>query len=149
MDFVKGVSQADMDQLFSFAVLDKNLKPGKMNLAVIGLAMKGGSGSGGIFSNYILNGKRQKGILRRLEHFDGSMRIERKGKHIRILYKTKETTIWSLIKIVRLTGNDMIAGFQFRNFFNDRTVIQANDSLSIEIDRFKVIAAQEIIKEEI
>ena len=149
MDFVKGVSQADMDQLFSFAVLDKNMKPGKMNVAVIGLAMKGGTGRGGIFSNYRLNGKLHKGILRWLEHFNGSMRIERQGKHISILYKTKETTTWSLIKIFRLTGNDMLAGFQFRNFFNDRTVIQANDSISIEIDRFKVIAAQEIIEEEI
>lgn len=144
MDFVKGVSQADMDQLFSFAVLDKNMKPGKMNVAVIGLAMKGGTGRGGIFSNYRLNGKLHKGILRWMEHFNGSLRIERQGKHISILYKTPETTTWSLIKIFRLTSNDMIAGFQFRNFFNDRTVIQANDSVSIEIDRFKVIAAKHI-----
>lgn len=149
LDFVKGISRADMDQLFSFAVFDKNFKPGKMNFAIIGLAMKGGSDEGYIFGNFVVNGVRQKGVLNRLAHFNGSMRILRKRKHLSLSYKHREATSWTLIKRYRLTGNDMMAGFQFRNFFNNRTVIQANDSIFIEIDRFTINAAQEIIAEEI
>ena len=149
MEFAKGVSQADMDQLFSFAVFEKSLKPGKMNYAVIGLAMKGGSDQGYIFGNYVLNGKRQKGKLHRMEQFNGSMRILRKGRNLSLLYKKMEATAWTRIRTFRLTGNDMLAGFQLRNFFNDRIVIQAGDSILIEIDRFKVNAGQEIIEEEI
>jgi hypothetical protein len=149
MDFVTGISRDDMDQLFSFAVLDKSLKPEKMNSAIIGLALGGGVNQGYIFGNYILNGKREMAVSHRMEHFDGSLRILRKGKQIYLLYKKMEAAEWKLIRTFRLTGNDMMAGFQLRNFFNYRTTIQATDSISIEINRFKINAAREIIEEEI
>jgi len=149
MDFIKGLSSADMDQLFSFAVLDKNLKPGKRNFAVIGLAMKGGVGQGYLFSNCVENGKIKPGGRQRAENFSGSFRILRKGKYISVLYKMTETTEWTPKTTFRVTGNDMMVGFQLRNFFNKRTTIGAEDSISVEIDRFKINAAQEIIEEEI
>ena len=149
MDFVSGVSRTNMDQLFSFAVLDKSLKPEKMNSATIGLAMGGGVDQGYIFGNYVLNGKREMAVSHLMERFDGSLRILRKGKQISLLYKKMEAADWTLIRTFRLTGNDMVTGFQFRNFFNYRTTIEAKKSISIQIDRFKVNAVQEIIEEEI
>ena len=49
----------------------------------------------------------------------------------------------------RSTDNDMIFGFQLRNFFIKRTYIQATQSITAEFDNFKINAAQEIIEEEI
>jgi hypothetical protein len=43
----------------------------------------------------------------------------------------------------------MIIGFQLRNFFGNRTTIQANHSISAAFDSFKINAAREIIEEEI
>ncbi|MEE4265961.1 MAG: hypothetical protein V2I56_24955 [Desulfobacteraceae bacterium] len=149
MDFAKNISRTDMDQLFSFAVLDKSLKAGKMNIAIIGLAMGGGADQGYIFGNYVLNGKRQMEVSHRLEHFNGSLRILRTGKDLSLSYKNSQEPRWVQIRAFRLTGNDMIFGFQFRNFFNYRTTIEARDSISIQIDRFTINSAQEIIEEEI
>lgn len=149
MDFIKGLSSVYMDQLFSFAVLDKNPKPGKMNFAAIGLAMKGEVGQGYLFSNCVENGKRKPGGGQRVDNFNGSFRILRKGKYISVLYKMTETTEWTTKTTFRVTGNDMMVGFQLRNFFNKRTTIGAEGSISVEIDRFIINAAQEIIEEEI
>jgi len=49
----------------------------------------------------------------------------------------------------RVTDNDMLIGFQLRNFFGTRTTIRANHSISAEFDSFKINAAREIIEEEI
>jgi len=149
MEFIKNISGSDMDQLFSFAVLDKNVKPGKMNFAVIGLAMKGEFGQGLLFSNSAVNGKRKPGGGQMIENFNGSFRILRKGEYISVLYKMTGTTEWTQKTTFRVTGNDMMVGFQLRNFFNNRTTIRANHSISAVVDRFKINAAQEIIEEEI
>jgi len=42
-----------------------------------------------------------------------------------------------------------LIGFQVRNFFGNRTTIQANYSISAEFDSLKINAAQAIIEEEI
>jgi len=49
----------------------------------------------------------------------------------------------------RMGGIDMRVGFQLRNFVNTRTTIRANHSISTEVDRFIINAAQEIIEDEI
>ncbi len=149
MDFVNVISSGDIDQLFNFAVFEKSLKAGKMNFAVIGLAMKGGTGIGKLYSNCVVNGKRKTGGRHWTENFNGSFRILRKGKYIDILYKITETVEWTKMNTYRVTGNDMIVGFQLRNFYNNRTTIRANHSISAEVDRFQINAAQEIIEEEI
>ena len=149
MDFGKVISRTDMDQLFSFAVLDKSLRAGKMNFVVIGLVMKWGLGQGGVFSNCVVNGKRKRGRMHWTENFSGSFRILRKGKYISVLYKMTETTDWTPKTTFRVTGNDMMVGFQLRNFVNTRTTIRANHSISAEVDRFIINAAQEIIEDEI
>ena len=120
-----------------------------MNFAVIGLAMKGELGQGYLFSNCAVNGKRKPGGWQMIENFNGSFRILRKGEYISVLYKMTGTTEWIQKTTFRVTGNDMMVGFQLRNFFNNRTTIRANHSISAEVDRFKINAAQEIIEEEI
>jgi hypothetical protein len=66
-----------------------------------------------------------------------------------MLYKNTETPGWTKVNTLRITDNDMMLGFQVRNFFNRRTTIQANHSISAELDSFKITAAQQIIEEEI
>jgi len=149
MDFGKVISRTDMDQLFSFGVIEKSLSAGKMNFAVIGLVMQGGLGQGGIFSNCVVNGKRIRGGTHRTEKFSGSLRILRKGNYIDVLYKKIETTEWTKMNTYRMGGIDMRVGFQLRNFVNTRTTIRANHSISTEVDRFIINAAQEIIEDEI
>ncbi len=53
------------------------------------------------------------------------------------------------MKTFRVTDNDMLIGFQLRNFFGKRTTIRANNSVTAEFNNFKINAAQEIIEEEI
>jgi hypothetical protein len=138
-----------MDQLFSFAVLDKSLKARKMNVATIGLSMKGGSDRRILFSSCVINGKRKEGDAHKTENFNGAFRILRTGKTISTLYKKAETPEWTQMNTFRVTDNDMLIGFQLRNFFGNRTTIQANHSISAEFDSLKINAAQEIIEEEI
>jgi len=40
MDFIKGISSMDMDQVVNLGVFEKSLTMGKMNTAIIGLSMK-------------------------------------------------------------------------------------------------------------
>jgi hypothetical protein len=130
----------DMDQVFSFVVLDKTLKPGKMSFVSMGLAIAGGGDRGILFSNSVLDGRRKKGLMQPIDNFKGSLRIIRKDQNISTLYK---------MGIFRLTDNDMLIGFQLRNFFVKRTLIVANHSISAAVNRFKINAARAIIEEEI
>jgi hypothetical protein len=66
-----------------------------------------------------------------------------------MLYRKAGTPEWTKVNIFRVTDNDMILGFQVRNFFSKRTIIQANRSISAALDSLKINAAQEIIEEEI
>ncbi len=149
MDFIKGISGMNMDQVFSFGVYDKSLKIGKMRFAIIGLSMRGGLDRGYLFSNCVVNGRKKKGGSHRIENFNGWFRIWRTGKTISTLYKKEGTVEWTLMKTFRVTDNDMLIGFQLRNFFGKRTTIRANNSVTAEFNNFKINAAQEIIEEEI
>lgn len=149
MDFIKGISSKDMDQLVNFGVFDRSLTMGKMSIAIIGLSMKGGSDQVYLFSNYVVNGKRREGTSQKIENFSGIFRILRNGKTISTLYKINGTAEWNRLNTFRVTDNDMLIGFQVRNFFGNRTTIQANHSISAEFDSLKINAAQEIIEEEI
>ena len=149
MDFIKGISSMDMDQVFNFGVFDKSLKKGKMSIALIGLSMKGGADRGEVYSHFVLNGRRKGGGSQKTENFNGSFRILRTDKTISTLYKKEGTAGWTPMDSFRVTDNDMLIGFQLRNFFGTRTTIRANHSISAEFDSLKINAAQEIIEEEI
>ena len=147
MDFLKGIS--GMDQVFALAVFDKSLKKGKISNASIGLAMKEKSDLGYLFSNSFINGKRREGNSQKIENFNGTFRILRNGKTISTLYKINSAAEWNRLSTFRVTDNDMLIGFQVRNFFGNRATIQANHSISAEFDSLKINAAREIIEEEI
>ena len=149
MDFIKGISSMDMDQVFNLGVFDKSLKKGKMSLATIGLSKKGGFGRGHVFSNCIVNGRRKEGNSQKIENFNGTFRILRYGKTIRTSYKINGAAEWNRLNTFRVTDNDMLIGFQVRNFFENRTTIRANYSILVEFDSLKINAAQGIIEEEI
>lgn len=149
MDFIKGISRMDMDQVVNLGVFEKSLTMGKMNTAIIGLSMKGGSDQVYLFSDYVVNGKRIGGNSQKIENFNGTFRILRNGKTISTLYKINGAAEWNRLNNFRVTDNDMLIGFQVRNFFGSRTSIQANHSISAEFDSIKINAAQEIIEEEI
>lgn len=149
IDFIKGVSGWDMDQVITFGVYDKGLKIGKMSFAIIGLSMKGGFNQGYLFSNCTVNGRGKGGGSRRTENFNIAFRILRTGKTISTLYKKTETPEWTKVNTFRVTEKDMLIGFQVRNFFGNRTTIRANHSISAEFDSLKINAAQAIIEEEI
>jgi len=122
---------------------------GKMSTAIIGLWMKGGSDQVHLFSNYIVNGKWGSGNSQKIEKFNGTFRILRNGKTISTLYKINGAAEWNRLNTFRATDNDMLIGFQVRNFFAKRTTIQANHSISAEFDSLKINAAQAIIEDEI
>jgi hypothetical protein len=147
IDFLK--STFGMDQLLNVLVVDKSGKIGKTDTIVINLAMGELMHQGWLSSGAIINGRWNKGSSKLIESFDGTLRILRKEQHISTLYKNKDASEWSKIHTFRSTDNDMIFGFQVRNFFNKRTTIQAKQSISAEFDNFRINAAEEIIEEEI
>ena len=135
-----------MDQIFSFAVLDKTSKPRKSSFVSIGLALPGGGDSGILFSHCVLNGKRKKGFIQQIGNFKGSLRIIRSGEFISTSYREAGSKGWNRMDSFQLTENDMLFGFQLRNFFDKRTAIVANDTVAAEIDHFRINAAREIIE---
>lgn len=147
MNFKKGIS--GMDQLFYFSVYDKSLKIGEISFASIGLAMRGGLDRGNLFSNCVVNCRRKMGDSQKTENFNGWFRIQRAGKYISTLYKKRGTPEWTQMNTFCVTDNDMVIGFQLRNFLGKRTTIRANHSISAEFYSLKINAAKEIIEEEI
>jgi hypothetical protein len=147
MDFIKSIS--GMDQVLTVGVYDKSLNIGKMSFAIIGLVMKSGLNRGFIISNGSVNGEWKKGNSQMTENFNGVFRIVRNGKTISTLYKKAGTAEWTKMHSLRVKVNDMMVGLQLRNFFGNRTTIQANHSISAEFDSLKINAAQDIIEEEI
>ena len=85
IDFIKDITVWDMDQVVTFAVLDRTLDYGKMNVATMGLYMKGGTNQGRLFCHYVVEGKRKIGRYHKIENFNGWLRILRTGKIIRML----------------------------------------------------------------
>ena len=138
-----------MDQLFGLGVFDQSLKKNKITNATIGLSIRAGSDNGYLTSNSIFNGKRHGGNSRKSDNFNGIFRIKRNGKYISTLYKRNGTTEWSKLNTFQLTDNDMLIGFMVQNFFRNRTNIQAKYSISVELDSFKILAARDIIEDEI
>jgi hypothetical protein len=149
IDLLKGISSRDMDQVFTFGVVDKSQNMEKMTATVIGLSMRGGDHRAYVFSNGFVNGRRRKGSSQRIETFNGSFRVLRTGKTITTLYKNAEAVEWTQMDSFRVTDNDMIIGSQIANFFTKRSAIRATHSISAEFDSLKINAAQEIIEEEI
>jgi hypothetical protein len=147
INFLKGTF--GMDQFLNILVIDKSGKIGKSNVVLINLAMGEGLQKGWLGTGAQINGRWNKGGSQKIENFDGTLRILRKGKNISTLYKNKGTLAWNKMHTFRATDNDLIFGFQVRNFFNKRTSIQATQSISAEFDSFRIKAAQEIIEEEI
>jgi hypothetical protein len=147
INFLKGTS--GMDQLLNFLVIDKSGKIGKASVVVINLTMGEGSYQGWLGTGALINGRWNKGGSQKIENFDGTLRILRKGKNISTLYKKKRATAWNKMHTFRANDNDLVFGFQVRNFFNKRTTIRATQSISAEFDSFRINAAQEIIEEEI
>ena len=147
IDFLKDTF--GMDQLLNFLVIDKSGKIGKTDVVVINLTMGEGLHQGWLATGALINGRWNKGGSEKIENFNGTLRILRKGKNISTLYKKNGTTAWNKMQTFRTTDNDMIFGFQLRNFFNKRTNIRATQSISAEFDNFRINAAQEIIEEEI
>ena len=109
--------------------------------------MKGGSDHGSLISTCSINGKRQGRSSIKIENFNGTFRILRAGKNISTLYRQNRASEWHLMNNFDATDNDMIIGVQLRNFFTKRTTIQAEQSIFVELESFKINAAQEIIEE--
>ena len=147
IDFLKITS--GMDQLLNILVTEKSGKIGKTDTVVINLAMGELMHQGRLASGARINGMWNTGSLKLVESFDGTLRILRKGKNVSALYKDRGAPEWSILHTFRTTENDMIFGFQLRNFFNKRTRIQATQSIYAEFDNFRINAAHGIIEEEI
>ena len=145
--FLNGAS--GMDQLLNILVVDKSGKIGKTDTIFINLSIGELMHQGWLESGAIINGRWNKGGSKLMENFDGTLRILRKGSKFSILYKYKDSSAWNNLHAFRATDNDMLFGFQVRNFFNKRTSIRATQSISAEFDNFRINAAQEIIEEEI
>lgn len=149
IDFIKNIPVWDMDQVVTFAVLDKTLNLGKMNIATLGLFMRGGQVQGNIYCSYVVNGKRKKGGSQKIDNFNGSFRILRTGKSISMLYKKTGAPEWIKMNTLRVTDKDMMIGLQLRNFISKRTTIDANYSVAAEFNNLVINAAQGIIEDEI
>jgi len=147
MDFIRGLS--GMDQLFLIGVFDPSKKIGDNNTASIGLSMKDGSDHGSLFSSCFINGRRQGGSSKDFGNFNGTFRFLRNGQYISTLYRLNREAEWILLNTFYATDSDMIVGFALLNFFNNRSSIQAKQSISVELGGFKIAAVQEIIEEEI
>ena len=147
MNFIKGVY--GMDQVFALGVVDPGLKTGKSSFMSIGLSMKGGMNQAFLFSNYSVDLRRKKGYSKQIKYFNGSFRILRVGKKISTLYKKKGSIEWIKMDTFSATADDMLVGFQIRNFFANRTSIRANYSVTAVIDKFQINSAQQIIEDEI
>jgi hypothetical protein len=147
MDFIKDISE--MDQVFTFGVYEKSLQKGKMSFAIIGLYIEGGFNLGYLFGNCFVNGRQKRGSSRKTENFNGVFRIVRNGKTISTSYKKAGATEWTQMNKLHVTDKDMMIGFQLRNFFTNRTSIQAQHPVSVELESLKINAAREIIEDEI
>ncbi len=149
LDFIKGITRMDMDQVFSLVVVDNSQTNEKSNFAALGLFFTGGRDHGFLYSDGIAKGRKKRGGRHKIDNFRGWFRILRTGKSIRTLYKKEETPGWTRMDTFLITDKDMIIGFSLRNFHAKRTAIQATSSVTAEFDDFKINAAQAIIEEDI
>ena len=142
-------SAPGMDQLLNILVVDTSGMLGRPDIIFINLRIGELMHQGWLESGAIINGRWNKGGSKLMENFDGTLRIVRKGNQFSTLYKNKGASAWRNLHTFSATDNDMLFGFQVRNFFNKRTSIQATQSISAEFDNFKINAAQKIIEEDI
>lgn len=146
-EFLKGAS--GMDQILTILVINKGGGLGKATLVITNLFMDEGWYPGSLQSRCRINGRWYSSRPRKMDDFDGTFRILRKGINIGMLYKNKTSSAWNKIHTFRATEKDMTFGFQLRNFYADRTSIRATHSISAEFDNFRINAAHEIIEDEI
>lgn len=142
-------SASGMDQLLNILVVDTSGMIGRPDTIFINLRIGELMHQGWLESGAIINGRWKKGGSKLMENFDGTLRILRKGNRFSTLYKNKGASAWSNLYTFSATDNDMLFGFQVRNFFNKRTTIRATQSTSAEFYNFRINAAQGIIEEEI
>ena len=69
----------------------------------------------------------------------------RTGEYISALYKEAGATDWTQKLTARVSANDMLFGFQLRNFFPETTTIRAKHAITVLVDRFTINAAQKIV----
>ncbi len=156
MDFTRDTAVEYMDQVFLISVFDNREQISKINAVTIGLSIRWGDEQGYLFSLGFINGKRKgsfgnrkQGFSDKISNFKGSFRIVRSGEYISTLYKEAGATDWTQKLTARVSANDMLFGFQLRNFFPESTTIRAKHSTKAMIDRFTVNAAHKIIEEKI
>jgi hypothetical protein len=153
IDFLKG--ESGLDQFMNVLVIDKSGavdksgKISKLTAVLINLYMRDSSFQAWIGSNGFINGRWIKGSRQKIENFNGTLRIQRTGKNFTTLYQNKGAPGWNKIDTFHLNANDMVFGFQVRNYFNNRTYIWGTNPISAEFDNFRINAAHEIIEEEI
>jgi hypothetical protein len=143
------VGKRDMDQVLGLGIVEIGKTPGEMRAIHIGFIKQGESDSSIINSSYRDKGKFNPGNWHRTDDFYGTLRSVRIGHEISTLYKKKGETQWKRLNTFPSTRNDAIVGFGLTNFVVKRNSITAKSSITAKFDNFKIIAAQEIIEEEI
>jgi hypothetical protein len=145
INFLRGAQ--DLDQILSFAVLEKGPVPEKKRLLAISLIKVGQEGSG-IFSSYrggrVILGKSWYPT----GNFRGSLRIVRAGNKVSTYYK-KEGGSWKKRDTFPSSGGHARVGLVVQNYAMQRTSIHATAPVIGKLDNFRINAAQDIIEEEI
>jgi hypothetical protein len=139
--------EKDMDQILSFAVLEKGPLPQENRLVAISLIKVAQEGSG-IFSSYrdgkLILGKSWYPI----GDFHGSLRIVRAGEKVSTYYK-RQGESWRRRDIFPSSGGNARIGFIVQNFAMQRRSVHATAPVIGEFDNFRINAAQTIIEDEI
>ena len=147
IDFLEGVH--NMDQALGFIVVEKGKKISTGDAVFVRLLKRGWSGSGKLLSASLDNGNFQLGTWHEIDGFDGTLRIVRKGRDIRTLYRNRGEKAWDLLDTFWSTSKDLFIVLYLRNFYPGRTSITARSPITATFDNFRINAAEEIIEEDI
>lgn len=147
IDFLKG--KYGMDQSLMFIVVEKGKAIRSTDVVFIGIFRGEGRDFSTISSGYTAKKIFHRGKWRKIGKFDGSLRIMRIGDRVNTLYKKKGDTEWERMNTFPFTPGDVFLGLRLQNFFQKRTSIKAESSITAIFDNFRINAAEEIIEEEI
>jgi hypothetical protein len=139
----------NMDQLISFAVLDRASQIEQINLVTIGLIKQGEILNSAIYTGYRKLGKYAKVSAKGIGDFRGSLRIVRVGSEVSTFYKAGGEREWCKMGSILFNANDVMVGFIASNFVIRRQGITASESITAAFDNFRINAAQGIVEEEI
>ena len=139
----------DIDQLLTFAVVEKAVRGKKSRLLCISLLKKEGGKQNGIFAAYREKGKYQPGKWVKTGDFNGALRIIRTGGKVTTLYSRQGNPEWIKMDSFPSTGYDVTVAFALQNFFIERQTIDALSTITAAFDNFRINAASEIIEGEI